>query len=549
MKPTITLKIGTDAAAVADYHLILSLSGCGRGFVTAQAGRDCTGELVRLNLGMGSSVWRWFVGYVERCGPAENGWKRLYVRELASALEKSYPLSLQHPTMTDVCDDLGAKSGIQFILPDADYTRTPIPHFKSPGSGCRAVESLAGAFSVPDFVWYQLPDGTVYAGSYADSRFAEKPVDIPEALFKSGAGGNSAQLALIPSIRPGVIVNNQRIVTVEVKNGDMTLQWVTPGGDRTPEKRQIDRVYPELATGLHLPRLARVVAPTDTASLGDVADPFRPRYAVNLQLLDESGNDAAAPELVAVPLPVPLAGHEGGIYQYPSAGTVVEVGFSAGRPDQPFVRQTMQNDLMLPDIQPGEQLQQVRAEVSQRVTQAGSWQRQTDQAIEESSRTRSVSSDSEIRNTGQRETTVLGTDNTTVIGTSSLLAGAIVQIADGAWSVGASGDITTRCAGRSETVAANAALNVGGDLSEKITGIRSSAAAVQQLLAPSIVIGSLETNLMRLFTDMLDVIEELATLTADHSHPDTSAPTNAAALHANAARPGTLRDKYGSFIG
>lgn len=549
MKPTITLKIGTDTTPVADYHLILSLSGCGRGFITTQADRDCTGELVRLNLGMGSSVWRWFVGYVERCGPAENGWKRLYVRELAGALEKSYPLSLQHPTMSDVCDALGADSGIQFVLPDASYTRTPIPHFKSPGSGCRAVESLAGAFSVPDFVWYQLPDGTIYAGSYADSRFAEKPVEIPEAFFKSGAGGNSAQMALIPSIRPGVMVNNRRIVTVEVRNGDMTLQWVSQNGDRTPEKRQIDRAYPELAAGLHLPRLARVIAPTDTASLGDVADPFRPRYAVNLQLLDESGNDDEGPALVAVPLPVPLAGNEGGIYQFPSEGTVVEVGFSAGRPDQPFVRQTMQHGLMLPDIQPGEQLQQARAEVSQRITLDGSWQRQTDQDIEETSRNRSVTSDSESRTTSRRDSTILGEDNTFVLGTSSLLAGAIIQLADGAWSVGASGDMTTSCAGRSDTVKESASLSVGGTLDEKIAGIRTSVAAAHHLLAPSIVIGSKETNLMRLFTDMLDVIEELATLTANHSHPNTSGPTNSGAIQANAARPAALRNKYESYIG
>ncbi|EMY3450569.1 hypothetical protein AAIM95_005397, partial [Escherichia coli] len=87
---------------------------------------------------------------------------------------------------------------------------------------------------------------------------------------------------------------------------------------KSPFRRQAEKAFPELASGLHLPKLARVEAPTEAVSAGNIADPFRPRYAVNLQLLDENGNPAAdTPVYNAVPLPVPMAGSESGMFQFP----------------------------------------------------------------------------------------------------------------------------------------------------------------------------------------------------------------------------------------
>ncbi|HHH0246731.1 TPA: hypothetical protein ACPZM5_004603, partial [Yersinia enterocolitica] len=289
-------------------------------------------------------------------------------------------------------------------------------------SGNQLMLNLGRAFNIPDYVWYQLPDGTVYVGSYADSRFAQTPIDIPQEFAQGGGGGNSLTLPLIPAIRPGVIVNGRRITKVDVSDDSMTLNW-TPlnsqgqPAQKSPEQRQLEKLYPELGAGLHLPRRARVMSPTDAAELGDPSDPFRPRYAVNVQLLDENGNAAAgAQEYNAVPLPIPMAGSEGGMFQFPPEGTLVEIGFADGRPDKPMIRQILSEGLSLPAVKPGEQLQQQRAGVSQRVTVDGSWQRDTDQAIEETSSRRSVTSDEENRTTTTRKTTVKANDSTTVLG-------------------------------------------------------------------------------------------------------------------------------------
>lgn len=537
MKTTTALYIGRELAAIADYNIVLELNACGRGLITAESAVDCTGELVRLDLGMGDTTYRWFMGYVERCGPAENGFKRLFVREFVGALRMSCPISLQHPTLRDVCDAIQQITGITISTPDRDYATTKIPHFKSSGTGLMAIASLGRAFSVPDFCWYQLPDGTMFVGSYVDSRFAGAPVSLPEEFSSSGAAGNSLKMGLVPAIRPGVNVNGHRISKVEASNSEMQLSWVpvNAGGQPVfdaPEKRQIDKHYPELGARLHVPRLARVTGAPDTAALGDVSDAFRPRYAVNLQLLDGDGNDADAPELVSVPLPLPMAGGESGMFSFPEEGVIVEVGFVDGRPDKPVIRQTLQDGQTLPEIAPGEQLQQQRAGVSQRITRDGSWKRETDQAIEENSADRVIVSDSETREATRRTTTIKSNDTTTVIGKATLMAGEALTLVDGDYVIGVSGALQAKCR----------------SLTEEIEGVRRSAAATQMILAPGIIIGSEQVNVLSLMTDTLDILERALQLMAAHSHSGTGAPTNAASFTSLASSITPLNEKYSPFI-
>ncbi|CNI55174.1 phage-like protein [Yersinia rohdei] len=563
MKSVVTLRIGDDEVAANNLNLSLSLSGCGLGFITALTEQDCIGKLVRLDLGNNASIYRWLTGFVERSAPAENGAQRLFVRELVGVFERSWPCSLQHPTLRDVTDTLGQSTAMRFVLPDnASYTDTPIPHFQHNGDGYQLLANLGRAFNIPDYVWYQLPDGTVYIGGYDDSRFAQTPVDIPREFAQGGGGGNSITLPLIPAIRPGVIVNGRRITKVDVTDENMTLTW-TPlnsqgqPAQKSPEQRQIDKIYPELGAGLHLPRLARVMSPTDTAELGDPSDPFRPRYAVNVQLLDENGNAAGAQEYNAVPLPVPMAGSEGGMFQFPPEGTLVEIGFTDGRPDKPMIRQTLSEGLSLPPIKPGEQLQQQRAGVSQRVTVDGSWQRDTDQAIEETSSQRSVTSDEENRTTTTRNTTVKANDSTTVLGTKTLMAGQVVQLAEGDYSIGTSANMVVKVGkdrnddvgqNQNTKIGQNQTTDVAGALTEKIAGIRRSVAAAQELIAPSVRLGTDDINVLTLLTDTLDVIQALAQQTASHTHDNTGGPLNAGDMNNTASNAAALATKYGPLI-
>ena len=283
-------------------------------------------------------------------------------------------------------------------------------------------------------------------------------------------------------------------------------------------------------------------------------------------MLDEDGNPAAnTPVYTAVPLPVPMAGSESGMFQFPPPGTLVEIGFVEGRQDKPFIRQIMPQGHNLPAVKPGEQLQQQRDGVSQRVTVAGDWVRQTDQTISEKSMTREVTADDEKRKLVARETTVQATDKTTVLGTATLLAGAVMHVSEGDYSVGTSGNLTVTCSkdnsvsvgqnvkrdigGKLEdNIQGNADVTIGGALNEKIAGIKKSVAAAQQLIGDSVKLGSEETNVLTLLTDTLDVVRELAQICATHTHPNTGASGQASQFTGAAEKTNALKAKYSPLI-
>ncbi|EAN9583262.1 hypothetical protein A7T58_14050 [Salmonella enterica subsp. diarizonae serovar 16:z10:e,n,x,z15] len=565
MKPVKRLYLSTDEIHLADASLVLELNSCGRGFITAQTTTDYTGKLVRLDVGYSGLLLRWFTGYVERSQPAENGYQRLFVRELAGVFERMWPCSFQHPTLRDVAGWLEENSGISIAVPDVPYSDKPIPHFTHNGTGYQLLNNLGRAFSITDYIWYPLPDGSLYVGAAEKALFAGRPVEIPAEFSQGTAGGNSMTLPVIQSLRPGVDVNGERVTKVHLTNDTMTITW-TPRNratgqplQKTPAQRQIESHYPELASGLHLPKLARVVAPSEAVKSGNFADPFRPRYAVDVQLLDADGNpDNQTPVYSAVPLPVPMAGNDSGMFQFPPEGTLVEVAFTGGRPDKPFIRQTLPDGTSLPDIKPGEQLQQQRAEVSQRVTQAGDWVRQTDQTISETSMTRTVKADTERRELVSRETTVKATDKITVLGTATLMAGAIQQVSAGDFSQAVKGNRLASITGNEETeiagqqstkVAGTMNVEVGGTLTEKIAALRKSVAAGgQQIMGSTVHIGSEGVNTLTMMLDTIDLLAELAQQCASHSHPSVGTPTNADAFNQTAAKAGQTRSKYQNII-
>ncbi|WP_395274951.1 hypothetical protein V1581_10170 [Enterobacter bugandensis] len=557
MKPIKRLYLSTDEIHLADSSLVLELNSCGRGFITAGTTQDYTGKLVRLDVGYTDLVLRWFTGYVERSQPAENGFQRLFVRELVGVFERLWPCSFQHPTLRDVASWLTEHSGLTFSVPDAEYSDRPIPHFTHSGTGYQLLDNLGKAFGVTDYVWYQLPDGGVYVGGAGKALFADRPVEIPHEFNQGAAGGNSMTLPLVQSLRPGVDLNGERVTKVHLQNDTMAVTW-TPRNrstgqalQKTPVQRQIESHYPELASGMHLPKFARVMNPVEAVKSGNFSDPFRPRYAVDVQLLDADGNpDKDTPVYSAVPLPVPMAGNDSGMFQFPPEGTLVEIAFTGGRPDKPFVRQTVPEGTSLPDIQPGEQLQQQRAEVSQRVTQAGDWVRQTDQTISETSMARMVKADTEQRELVSRETTIKATDKVTVLGTSTLMAGAIQQVCTGDYSQAVNNRVAS-IGGNDETdIAGSKTVATGKDLIEKIGLIRKSVAAVQQqIIAPVVWIGSGTINVAQLMLDTLEVVKELAEQTASHTHSNTGAPTNAGAIRSTGTKADTLNGKYSPVIG
>ena len=156
-------------------------------------------------------------------------------------------------------------------------------------------------------------------------------------------------------------------------------------------KKIVLRLFPELTGTYHLPRFARVVAISDPLEKPELADDFRPRYAVDIEVLTPQGEvDEELPRYRCVPLPVQCAGIERGQYGFPDPGALVEVGFAYGLPDHIFIRTVLGHHQGIPGVKPGDMIWQQSETVRQKVTAKGDWLRETHGDIHDQCSTKKV---------------------------------------------------------------------------------------------------------------------------------------------------------------
>jgi len=148
-------------------------------------------------------------------------------------------------------------------------------------------------------------------------------------------------------------------------------------------KRAVERQFPELTGGYHLPRFAKVIAVPDAPAGADVCDDFRLPFGVHLQVLGPDGEVDAG-------LPVSVGGDEMGFYAFPEEGTTVVVCFAYGLPHKPYIQMVLPHGLTLPSVPKGDQVWQHSEACQQRVDADGNWLRQTDGKIQDKAVQREV---------------------------------------------------------------------------------------------------------------------------------------------------------------
>ncbi|WP_339475256.1 hypothetical protein [Pseudomonas sp. RL_5y_Pfl2_69] len=298
-------------------------------------------------------------------------------------------------------------------------------------------------------------------------------------------------------------------------------------------RRSVERQFPELTGGYHLPRFARVIGVADAPASAGICDDFRPRYAVDLQLLDENDEpDPALPVLAGVPLPLSVGGDEMGFLGFPEEGTRVVVCFAYGLPNKPYVQTILPHGLSLPKVPKGDQVWQHSDAAQQRVDADGNWSRQTDGRIRDKSIDREVES---LTNTERHQSSTVEIDDhskESVGGIKSIEAlGALKLLSGGSASLAALDDLHL-ASGRDLNLVVAQKLNatVGGDLQELIQGIRSS-------VAPKTWLGSEGVNVLQILCDLIDLVQDMNTQLAGHTHVPgpTPSPTDAAGFTAKAA--------------
>ncbi|WP_085654335.1 MULTISPECIES: hypothetical protein [unclassified Pseudomonas] len=299
-------------------------------------------------------------------------------------------------------------------------------------------------------------------------------------------------------------------------------------------RRAVERQFPELTGGYHLPRFAQVTAVADAPADAGLCDDFRPRYAVDIVVLGpDDAPDPAMPPLTGVPLPLPTGGEEMGIYAFPEEGTRVVVCFAYGLPNKPYIQSILPHGLSMPKVPKGDQVWQHSGTAQQRVDADGNWLRQTDGKIRDQAIEREVEA-MDNREQFQSHTRAVDDHSTeTVGGVKKIEAlGAVKLLSGGTASVAAVDDLH-QATGRDLNLVVGQKHNatVGGDMQERIEGVRQSLAGKnQKLLAPQTWIGSESVNVLQVVIELIDLVQELSSELAVHTHIPGPAPSPASAM-------------------
>lgn len=149
-------------------------------------------------------------------------------------------------------------------------------------------------------------------------------------------------------------------------------------------KRIIDRLYPELKAGYHLPKLGRV----EQLSQGDfkgreISTLDEPLYAVDVQPLDHDFR-AVGPLLKDLVVMLPYGGQQRGFFALPDPGTIIEFCFAYASPKLIIIRGVIPFGLEIPPWQPGEAHWHSSGEVWQGYDLDNNWHRHTTESIKES---------------------------------------------------------------------------------------------------------------------------------------------------------------------
>lgn len=288
----------------------------------------------------------------------------------------------------------------------------------------------------------------------------------------------------------------------------------------------------------------RVVAVPDAPAAQGLCDGFRPRFGVDVEVLLPSGGPD--PEL---PILTSVRGQETGMFGFPEEGTTVVISFAYGLPTKPFITQILPRGLSLPRVPKGDQVWQHSEACQQRVDADGNWLRQTDGKIQDKAIEREVEALDNTESFQNHTRTVDDHSTESVGGIKKIEAlGALKLLSGGSASLAAVDDLH-QATGRDLNLGVGQKHNatVGGDMQERIEGLRQSVSGVSQhLVAPKNHVGSEGVNIFRVLCDTLDLIQQLASELASHTHGPSPVPAQAAAFAADAMKAALLSAELGS---
>lgn len=255
-------------------------------------------------------------------------------------------------------------------------------------------------------------------------------------------------------------------------------------------KRCILRLYPEIAAGLHLPKLAVVIAVPDPPAGGEICTEERPKYAVDCRLLKSDFTiDDEMPLMRDVPVALSGCAPDRGFALLPQPGTIVELAFAFGMQTHPYIRAVLPHNIKMPRIDARSMRWQQTAATYQQVDSEENWSRIASASITDTAGT-------EISNTA-------GTNIT-------------------------------------QTAALNITRTAGGEIAE-------TAGIHLKVVAPLIYIGSSGDNFLQIVADFMDLTIQTFSLLQNHQHETpvgtSDSPSNKDAIEKTTQAEGAVKSR------
>jgi hypothetical protein len=175
----------------------------------------------------------------------------------------------------------------------------------------------------------------------------------------------------------------------------------------------------------------------------------------------------------------------------------------------------------MPKVPKGDQVWQHSEACQQRVDADGNWLRQTDGKIRDKAIEREVEAMDNTERYQSHTRTVDDHSTESVGGIKTLEAlGALKLLSGGSTSLAAVDDMH-QATGRDLNLVVGHKHNamIGGDMQERIKGLRESVAGVnQRLVAPKTWLGSESINVLQVLCDLLDLVQQMNLHIAEHTH-------------------------------
>jgi hypothetical protein len=222
------LTIGGEPVKLVNDDVRLDLFTPGRAALTVAESDELSG-MVTLDVGYDAKkLTRYFSGYIEgKPNRVDAKHQRIFCRELSAVLRMTMPLNLRKASVHDILKAIAKRSFLSFsTAKNGDDTESVAPFFYSIGNGYHCLDAIGDVFQIPQFIWQQQLDGSVFVGSWANSYWADKSFLIPDGYFVNHGVANTAKLPVMDKVRPGFKLQSRGYVTSTKLQGDnMTMTW------------------------------------------------------------------------------------------------------------------------------------------------------------------------------------------------------------------------------------------------------------------------------------------------------------------------------------